>query len=125
MKFSVELGHRLSSANCNYCHNGYNYNYYRKPLKQSNAKMEQKKMGRKVRTFQDYYDACERAGWLLPTISSGIVTRQYLDAIRKGHYYCPHFDHDIKQLRCPNPPPKMVLLKIWKKAVYQKAKAEP
>ena len=66
-----------------------------------------------------------RGGWLLPAISSGIVTRDYLDAIRAGQYYCPHFDHKIEQFRCPNPPPKMVLLQIWKKAVYQKAKTEP
>ena len=82
-------------------------------------------MGRKVRTLEDYYDACLRKGWLLPSYNSAIVTRTYLDAIRKGHYYCPHKRHKIDHLRCPNPPPKIVLLKIWKKAVREKVVEEP
>ena len=58
-------------------------------------------------------------------MTSAIVTRTYLDAIRKGHYYCPHVRDNILPLRCPNPPPKMELLKIWKKAVYEKVVDEP
>ena len=87
--------------------------------------MEQKKLARKVRTFEDYYETCERNGWLLPSITSAIVNRTYLDAIRKGQYYCPHVSYNILPLRCPNPPPKMELLKIWKKAVYEKVVEEP
>ena len=87
--------------------------------------MEQKKLSKKVRTFEDYYIACERNGWLLPSMTSAIVTRTYLDAIRSGHYYCPHLTYNIKQLRCPNPPPKLELLKIWKRAVREKVVSEP
>ena len=58
--------------------------------------MEQRNLGRKVRTFEDYFNTCERGGWLLPSFNSAIVTRSYLDAIRKGHYYCPHRRHNIK-----------------------------
>ena len=87
--------------------------------------MEQKKLGRVVRTFENYYDACERDGWLVPSFSSAIVTRTFLDAIRAGQYYCPHIKYKILPLRCPNPPPKMELLKIWKRAVYQKVVDEP
>ena len=54
-----------------------------------------------------------------------MVTRTYLDAIRRGDYYCPHLKHDIPRLQCPNPPPKIVLLKIWKKAVTAKVVDEP
>ena len=87
--------------------------------------MEQKKLARRVRTFEDYYNAMIRDGWLLPSFNSAIVTRPYLDAIRGDQYYCPHVRDNILPLRCPNPPPKMELLKLWKKAVYKKVLEEP
>ena len=87
--------------------------------------MDSKKLSRKVRTFEDYYNTCIRKGWLLPAFNSAIVTRTYLDAIRRGQYYCPHVNHEILPLRCPNPPPKMELLKIWKRSLYKKVVDDP
>ena len=67
-----------------------------------------------MRSNTDYYDAMVRAGWLMPTISCSLVTREYMDGIRKGEFYCPHKNDNIPKMNVANPPPKMELLKIWK-----------
>ena len=78
-----------------------------------------------VRSNGDYYNAMIRHGWLLPTISSSLVTREYMDGVRTKQYYCPHIEDEIPKLLVANPPPKLELLKIWKKAVYQKVRTDP
>ena len=86
--------------------------------------MQQKKLGAYVRNNHDYYDAMVSHGYIMPTLSSSIVTREYMDGIRKGEYYCPHRSQNIPKLAVANPPPKLELLKIWKKAVYDKVKTD-
>ena len=69
--------------------------------------------------MEDYYKAMVGHGHLLPVFSSAIITREYLDGIRAGHYYCPHRKDKIPKLDVPNPPPKAELLKLFKTAVYE------
>lgn len=87
--------------------------------------MEQQRLASYVRSNGDYYNAMVRAGWIMPTISSAIVTRDFMDGIRRNEYYCPHVKQNIPTMNVANPPPKKELLKIWKKAVYQRVEEEP
>ena len=81
--------------------------------------MQQKKLGAYVRSNEDYYAAMVSHGYIMPTLSCALVTRGYMDGVRKGEYYCPHKSQDIPKLCVANPPPKLELLKIWKRSVYK------
>ena len=59
-----------------------------------------------------------RHGWILPSYKCAIVTRDFMDGLRQGVFWCPHKNDNIVVLLCANPPPKEVLLKLWKSAVY-------
>ena len=52
--------------------------------------MQQAKLATVVRSNADYYDAMIRNGWLLPTLGSSIVTREFMDGVRQKRYYCTH-----------------------------------
>ena len=93
-------------------------------IKAEQNMVERSKIANKVRTIEDYYGALIRHGWLLPSLSCGFVTRPYLDGIRINQFYCPHNRDKVPKLFCANLPPKMELLRIWKKAVHKKAAEE-
>ena len=42
-----------------------------------------------VRTKSSYYKALVAQGWLLPKISSSIVTMEFLHEVRQKKIYCP------------------------------------
>ena len=102
-------------------HNVYNY----KVEKGSGDNMKRSDMGKYIRDMGDYYNALIRHGWLLPSWSCAMITRPYLDGIRVNKYYCPHKSDRIPNLYVANPPPKEVLLKIWKRSARKMAEEEP
>ena len=78
-----------------------------------------------VRTQHDYYVTMVRHGWIMPSYKCAVVTRDFMDGLRQGVFWCPHKNDNISVLLCANPPPKDELLSIWKTAVYdQIAKTE-
>ena len=87
--------------------------------------MKQSEIGKYIRSTKDYYNAMIGHGYILPSYGCALVTRDYLDGVRKGWYYCPTKDDHIPHLEVANPPPKEELLKIWKKAVKIKVEKEP
>ena len=87
--------------------------------------VKQSKLSTYIRSNKDYYKAMQGHGYLLPAYSCAIVTRDYLDGIRLGEYYCPHKRDKIPKLDVPNPPLKTELLKLWKKALKEKVQEDP
>ena len=87
--------------------------------------MKKSKFDNYVRSNKDYYNVMERHGYLLPSLSCAMVSREYLDGIRLGQYYCPHKRDKIPKLVIANPPPKKELLRLWKKGCYDKCVEEP
>ena len=79
--------------------------------------MRKSDVGLYIRGTKDFYNAMLGHGHLLPSYGCALVTRDYLDGVRDGIYYCPNKKDKIPKLEVANPPPKNELLKLWKKAV--------
>ena len=57
--------------------------------------MERKKLGTYVRTQHDYYVTMVRNGWIMPSYKCAVVTRDFMDGIRQGVFWCPHKNDNI------------------------------
>ena len=57
--------------------------------------MKQSEIGKYIRSTKDYYNAMIGHGYILPSYGCALVTRDYLDGVRKGWYYCPTKDDHI------------------------------
>ena len=64
-----------------------------------------------IRNKSQYYRALEVKGWLLPKISSSIVTMEFLHEVRAKAIYCPMLA-EVRFKSCPNPPSIEVLCEM-------------
>ena len=69
-----------------------------------------------IRTKTDFYKALKAKGWLLPKISSSIVTMEFLQEVRSKTIYCPMLE-DGRFKPCLNPPSIEVLCEMIQNGV--------
>ena len=69
-----------------------------------------------IRTKTDFYKALKAKGWLLPKISSSIVTMEFLQEVRSKTIYCPMLE-DVRFKPCLNPPSIEVLCEMIQNGV--------
>ena len=51
--------------------------------------MKKKDIENYIRGNKDYYNAMIGHGYLLPSYGCALVTREFMDGVRKKIYYCP------------------------------------